>query len=99
MTRLVAATLNILNFEQRWQERMVLLLADLSALRPDVLALQEVVFPMQQDRLLGSAGVDEFQTFRGWDEQPETGNSLLVRAGSEASEPARLDLGYGCAAN
>ena len=99
MTRLVAATLNILNFEQRWHERMALLLADLTALRPDVLALQEVVFPMQQDRLLGSAGEDEFQTFRGWDEQPETGNSLLVRAALDGSEPARLDLGHGCAAN
>ena len=58
MTRLRVATLNILNLADRWEERLPLLLADTAALRPDLLGLQEVVYPMQQDRLLaaGDAG-------------------------------------------
>ena len=56
MDRLHVATLNIRNLADRWFERLPLLLADMAALQPDLLGLQEVVYPMQQDRLLGAAG-------------------------------------------
>ena len=56
MDRLHAATINILNLADRWPERLPLLLADFAALQPDVLAMQEVVYVMQQDRVIGAAG-------------------------------------------
>ena len=56
MDRLHVATLNILNLADRWPERLSLILADMAALQPDLLALQEVVYVMQQDRLIGAAG-------------------------------------------
>ena len=56
MDRLLVATLNILNLADRWAERLPLLLADMAALQPDLIGLQEAVYPMQQDRLLGAAG-------------------------------------------
>lgn len=87
------ATLNIRNIADRWPERLPLLLADMSALQPDVLGLQEVVFPMQQDRLIGSAGEGRYRAFRGWAERPEYGNSLLVREPLAATSLDRLDLG------
>ena len=52
MDRLLVATLNIRNLADRWDERLPLLLADMAALQPDVMGLQEVVYPLQQDRLL-----------------------------------------------
>ncbi len=55
-TDLHVATLNIRNLADRWPERLPLLLADMAALQPDLLGLQEVVFAMQQDRLIGAAG-------------------------------------------
>ena len=100
MTRLRVATLNILNLADRWEERLPLLLADTAALRPDLLGLQEVVYPMQQDRLLGAATPDDHAVHRGWAGRPEYGNSLLVAppltavGGSE-----RLDLGHARAAH
>ena len=51
MDRLHVATLNIRNLADRWFERLPLLLADMAALQPDLLGLQEVVYVMQQDRL------------------------------------------------
>ena len=56
MSRLHVATLNILNLADRWHERLPLILADMSALQPDLLGLQECVYVMQQDRLRTSAG-------------------------------------------
>ena len=56
MDRLHVATLNIRNLADRWFERLPLLLADMATLQPDVLGLQEVVYVMQQDRLIGAAG-------------------------------------------
>lgn len=96
MVQIHVATLNIRNLADRWPERLPLLLADMAALRPDVLALQEVVYPLQQDRLLGAAGEDRYRIVRGWAGQPEYGNSLLVREPlvADAVEPLRrLDLG------
>jgi endonuclease/exonuclease/phosphatase family metal-dependent hydrolase len=99
MTRLRVATLNILNLADRWEERLPLLLADTAALRPDLLGLQEVVYPMQQDRLLSAATPDDYDIHRGWAGRPEYGNSLLVRAPLAAGESERLDLGHQRAAH
>lgn len=46
MDRLHVATLNILNLADRWPERLPLLLADMAALQPDLLGLQDAtLFP------------------------------------------------------
>ena len=93
MDQLHVATLNIRNLADRWNERLGLLLADMSALQPDLLGLQEVVYPMQQDRLIGAAGEGSYGTLRAWAGRPEYGNSLLVRAPLAAGAAERLDLG------
>ena len=79
MDRLLVATLNIRNLADRWDERLPLLLADMAALQPDLIGLNEVVYPLQQDRLLGAAGEGRYEAVRGWAGRPEYGNSLLVR--------------------
>jgi len=56
LDRLHVATLNIRNLADRWFERLPLLLADMAALQPDLLGLQEVVYVLQQDRVIGAAG-------------------------------------------
>jgi endonuclease/exonuclease/phosphatase family metal-dependent hydrolase len=100
MTTLRIATLNILNLADRWEERLPLLLADTAALRPDLLGLQEVVYPMQQDRLLGAGTPDSYIVHRGWAGRPEYGNSLLVRRPLAVSGVVeRLDLGHARAAH
>ena len=93
MDRLHVATLNIRNLADRWFERLPLLLADMAALQPDLLGLQEVVYVMQQDRLIGAAGEGHYGAVRGWAGRPEYGNSLLVREPLAATEVDRLDLG------
>lgn len=96
MASLLAATLNLRNIADRWPERLPLLLADMAALQPDVIGLQEVVFAVQQDRLLGAAGKARYMTFRGWAGRPEYGNAILARdhGSAAAAGPAeRLDLG------
>ena len=99
MDRLLVATLNILNLADRWEERLPLLLADMAALQPDLIGLQEVVYPMQQDRLLGAAGEGRYEAVRGWAGRPEYGNSLLVKAPLAATDPERLELGLQRAAH
>lgn len=99
MDRLLVATLNILNLQDRWEERLPLLLADMAALQPDLIGLQEVVYPMQQDRLLGAAGEGRYEAVRGWAGRPEYGNSLLVKAPLIATDADRLDLGMSRAAH
>jgi endonuclease/exonuclease/phosphatase family metal-dependent hydrolase len=93
MDRLHVATLNILNLADRWDERLPLLLADFAALQPDVIGLQEVVYAMQQDRVIGAAGAGEYRAVRGWAGRPEHGNSMLLRVGLEPTDGDRLDLG------
>jgi endonuclease/exonuclease/phosphatase family metal-dependent hydrolase len=95
VTALRIATLNIRNLADRWDERLPLLLADMSALQPDVLGLQEVVYPLQQDRLIGAAGEGRYESFRSWAGRPEYGNAMLVRQPHAASvgDVERLDLG------
>ena len=95
MDRLHVATLNILNLADRWAERLPLILADMAALQPDLLGLQEVVYVMQQDRLIGAAGEGRYEATRAWAGRPEYGNSLLVRSPLTVHDPERLDLGLG----
>ena len=94
MDRLHVATLNIRNLADRWFERLPLLLADMATLQPDLLGLQEVVYPMQQDRLLGAAGEAHYGAIRGWAGRPEYGNSLLVREPLVPVETDRVDLAW-----
>jgi endonuclease/exonuclease/phosphatase family metal-dependent hydrolase len=99
MDTIHVATLNIRNLADRWDERLPLILADAAALRPDLFGLQEVVYPMQQDRLIGAAGETRYDAIRGWAGRPEYGNSMLVRADLARSTDERLDLGLGRAAH
>ena len=93
MDALHVATLNIRNLADRWDERLPLILADMAALQPDVLGLQEVVYVLQQDRLIGAAGEGRYESSRGWAGRPEYGNALLVKEPLVADGPERLDLG------
>lgn len=93
MDRLHVATLNILNLADRWPERQGLIYADMAALQPDLLGLQEVVYVMQQDRLIGASGSGTYETHRAWAGRPEYGNGLLVREPLSATNVERLDLG------
>ncbi len=99
MDRLLIATLNILNLADRWDERLPLLLAEMAALQPDLIGLQEVVYPMQQDRIIGAAGPARYEAIRGFAGRPEYGNSMLVRAPLVATAFDRLDLGVTRAAH
>ncbi len=99
MDRLHAATLNIRNLADRWPERQSLIYSDMAALQPDVLALQEVVYVLQQDRLIGAAGEGHYAAHRGWAGRPEYGNSLLVKAPLRGEHDDRIDLGLNRAAN
>jgi endonuclease/exonuclease/phosphatase family metal-dependent hydrolase len=94
MDRVHVATLNIRNLADRWFERLPLLIADMAALQPDLLGLQEVVYVMQQDRLIGAAGEGRYDPVRGWAGRPEYGNSLLVREPLVASDTDRVDLAW-----
>lgn len=95
MDSLHVATLNIRNLADRWDERLPLILADMAALQPDLLGLQEVVYPLQQDRLIGAAGEGRYESLRGWAGRPEYGNALLVKAPLVPGATDRLDLGLG----
>jgi endonuclease/exonuclease/phosphatase family metal-dependent hydrolase len=92
-TELLVATLNLRNIADRWPERISLLLADMSALQPDLIGLQECVFAVQQDRILGAAGEGRYESRRGWAGRPEYGNALLGKAPIELGDAERLDLG------
>jgi endonuclease/exonuclease/phosphatase family metal-dependent hydrolase len=93
MESLRVATLNIRNLADRWDERLPLLLADMAALQPDLLGLQEVVYPLQQDRVIGAAGERRYESYRAWAGRPEYGNALLAEQSLGVSELERLDLG------
>lgn len=93
MTTVDAATLNIRNIADRWPERLPLLLADMAALQPDVIGLQEVVYPVQQDRLLGASGAARYEVHRAWAGRPEYGNAILLKEGFTAGAGERIDLG------
>lgn len=93
MDSLHVATLNIRNLADRWDERLPLILADMAALQPDVLGLQEVVYVLQQDRVIGAAGPGRFESIRGWAGRPEYGNAMLVREPLAGVDAERVDLG------
>ena len=93
MDRLTIGTLNLRNIADRWDERLPLLLADMAALQPDLLGLQECVFAVQQDRVLGAAGAGRYQVRRAWAGRPEYGNSLLAREPLAIGDGERLELG------
>ena len=95
MDRLHVATINIRNLMDRRSERLPLLIADMAALQPDLLGMQEVIYPMQQDRLIGAAGEGHYSVVRGWAGRPEYGCSILVREPLEPTDETRLDLGLG----
>ncbi|MGH2476761.1 MAG: endonuclease/exonuclease/phosphatase family protein [Candidatus Limnocylindrales bacterium] len=95
MAHLHVATLNILNLADRWPERLPLILADMAALQPDLLGLQEVVYVMQQDRLIGAAAEGRYGVTRAWGQRPEYGNSLLVREPLRSGDDERLELSFG----
>jgi endonuclease/exonuclease/phosphatase family metal-dependent hydrolase len=97
MTVVHLATLNIRNLADRWNERLPLLLSDFAALQPDLIGLQEVVYVLEQDRLIGAAGPGRYEASRAWAGRPEYGNSILSRqrAGLSVSEPDRLELSHG----
>ena len=90
---LLVATLNLRNIADRWTERIPLLLADMAALQPDLIGLQECVFAVQQDRILGAAGEGRYESRRGWAGRPEYGNAVLGKAPLRLGEGDRLDLG------
>lgn len=87
------ATLNLRNIADRWPERIPLLLADMAALQPDLIGLQECVFAVGQDRLLGAAGEGHYESRRGWAGRPEYGNAVLGKAPLVLGAGERLDLG------
>jgi endonuclease/exonuclease/phosphatase family metal-dependent hydrolase len=87
------ATLNLRNVADRWPERIPLLLADMAALQPDLVGLQECVFAVQQDRILGAAGDGRYASRRGWAGRPEYGNAVLGRVPLDLGDGDRLDLG------
>jgi endonuclease/exonuclease/phosphatase family metal-dependent hydrolase len=99
MDRLHVATLNIRNLADRWAERQGLIYADMAAIQPDLLGLQEVVYVLQQDRLIGAAGEGTYTAARGWAGRPEYGNSVLLRAPLVGEASERLDLGLGRSAH
>jgi endonuclease/exonuclease/phosphatase family metal-dependent hydrolase len=92
-TELLVATLNLRNIADRWPERLPLLLADMAALQPDLLGLQECVFAVEQDRLLGAGGAGHYDSRRGWAGRPEYGNAVLGKAPLALGDGERLDLG------
>jgi len=94
-TLLHVATFNLRNTDDRPDARLPLVLAEMEALQPDLLGLQECVFPLQQDRLVGAAGASRYHVRRGWTAELEIGNSLLIREPHAATVAARLDLGHG----
>jgi endonuclease/exonuclease/phosphatase family metal-dependent hydrolase len=87
------ATLNLRNIADRWPERIPLLLADMAALQPDLIGLQECVFAVGQDRLVGAAGEGHYESRRGWAGRPEYGNAVLGRAPLALGDGDRVDLG------
>jgi endonuclease/exonuclease/phosphatase family metal-dependent hydrolase len=93
MTRLRVATLNLRNLADRWDERLPLILADMAALQPDLMGLQECVYVLQQDRLIGAAGEGRYESVRGWAGRPEYGNAALIKSPLAPGEIDRVDLG------
>ncbi|MCI0581317.1 MAG: endonuclease/exonuclease/phosphatase family protein [Chloroflexi bacterium] len=93
MGRLHVATFNVRYTADRWAARLPLIRAAMASLQPDVIGLQEVIYPLQQDRALATAGPARYRMIRGWAYEVEMGNSLLVAERLGAVPLERLDLG------
>jgi len=93
MGRLHVATFNVRYTADRWAARLPLITDAMAALQPDVIGLQEVIYPLQQDRVVATAGPTRYRTIRGWAYEVEMGNSLLVGEQFGATPLERLDLG------
>ena len=94
MDPLHVATLNIRNLADRWDERLPLLLADMAALQPDLLGLQEVVYlaPAGPPDRRGRARVATRASAAG-PGRPEYGNACSSASRSWPRDAERLDLG------
>ena len=98
--RLRVLTMNVLNIADRWPERHGLLRAGFVALAPDIAAMQEVFFPIDQDRLIADPEGTDYIVRRAWADRRERGNSLLIRRAITAcvidrGRPERFALGHG----
>lgn len=93
MGRLHVATFNVRYTADRWYSRLPLITSVMASLQPDVIGLQEVIYPLQQDRIVGAAGWTHYRSIRGWAYEVEMGNSLLVDERLGATPLERLDLG------
>jgi endonuclease/exonuclease/phosphatase family metal-dependent hydrolase len=91
--RLHVGNLNIRNLADRWWERLPLLAADFGTLQPDIFGLQECVYIMHQDRVLGATGEGRYNSVRGWAGRPEYGNAILVKEPLRARDEERLEMG------
>jgi endonuclease/exonuclease/phosphatase family metal-dependent hydrolase len=94
MARLHVATFNVRYTADRWPARLPLVTAAMAALQPDVIGLQEVIYPLQQDRVVATAGPARYRAIRGWAYEVEMGNSLLVGEHFGAIPLERLGLGH-----
>jgi endonuclease/exonuclease/phosphatase family metal-dependent hydrolase len=99
--RVTVLSLNVLNIVDRWPERLPLLITEFAGLQPALAGLQEIVYPVGEDRIIASGGAARYEVRRGWGPRPEFGNSILVREdlarwlAGPASADDRLDLGLG----
>jgi endonuclease/exonuclease/phosphatase family metal-dependent hydrolase len=93
MARLRVATFNVRYTADRWDARLPLIMSAMASLQPDVIGLQEVIYPLQQDRVVATAGATRYRAIRGWAYEVEMGNSLLVDERFGAIPLERLDLG------
>ena len=60
------ATLNLRGIDDRIDARFPLVLSEMEALQPDILGLQECIFGLQQDRLVGAACLNHYEIRRAW---------------------------------
>jgi endonuclease/exonuclease/phosphatase family metal-dependent hydrolase len=91
--RVHVGNLNLRNLADRWWERLALLAADFGTLQPDIFGLQECVYVMHQDRVLGATGEGRYGSVRGWAGRPEYGNAILVKEPLVARDEERLEMG------
>jgi len=94
MGRLHVATFNVRYTADRSDARLPLITSAMASLHPDVIGLQEVIYPLQQDRIIGAAGLTRYRTIRGWAFEIEMGNSLLVDERFGVAPLERLELGH-----
>ena len=96
MDRLHVATLNIRNLADRWAERLASATPTWRRSSPTCIGLQEVVYVLQQDRLIGAAGARGVRRGPGLGRAgPSTATACCSGRRSSATASERLDLGLG----